>query len=206
MPWIRRRVLVSKAGHPLKGKHGVVLNVLPRQNTPSGLRIEVEIIDYDPNIPFQKVVFDYDDLKDLKYVSQYKVHAPYSNGLIPGIRLSYTTLKSPPSTNQIIVLHLFSAIRSQSPLRTHTCTRPCIRLLVPHQCGPPMLPSTPLLPGTHPPLHLCISQRLAGCRTYQTHHRHPPCPLLARGHPRWCPGQTQSLRTFSSTRKSWVLM
>jgi hypothetical protein len=69
VPWIRRRVLVSKEGHPLKGKKGVILNVLPRQSTPSGLKIEVEINNYDPNAPYPRVVFDYDDLKDLEYVS-----------------------------------------------------------------------------------------------------------------------------------------
>jgi hypothetical protein len=67
MPWIRRRVLISKEGHPLKGKHAVILSVLPRQATPSGLKIEVELTDYDPNAPYRKEFFDYDDLKDARY-------------------------------------------------------------------------------------------------------------------------------------------
>jgi hypothetical protein len=215
--------LVSKEGHALKGKRGVVVNVLPRQSTPSGLKIEVEITDYDPNVPYPRVVFDYDDLKDLEYVSQFQVPA-YSNELIPGIRPSYTPSKSPTSTSQSIALHLFSALRwSESLLRIHTCTRPCIRLLAPHQCGPQMLPSTPPLLGTLP------HALLFGSRTQMVL---PRCiPLVLRRLP-LLPGMPmrallcgsrmyqqvvlrrplrqhrpiQSLSTLSSIQRSWVSM
>jgi len=155
MPWIRRRVLVSKDGHPFKGYAAEVINVLPRQPTPSGLRIEVQITSYNPSVPYPKVILDYDDLKDLKYVSHFTVPVSYSNGLMPGTRLSYTPPKLPPFTSQSIVSHLFSTIQwSNRPLRILTCTLPCSRLLAPHQCGPPTLPPTPRLPGTHLPPHL----------------------------------------------------
>jgi hypothetical protein len=126
MPWIRRRVLVTKERHPLKGKRGVVLNVLPCQPTPSGLKIKVEIIDYNPNAPYPRVAFDYDDLKDIEYVL-INVSASRSNELIPDIIPSYTPQQFPPSSNRIIVLDLFSANPWCKMLRIHTCPRPCIR-------------------------------------------------------------------------------
>ena len=67
MPWRGVKVLIIKQGHQHKSKAAVVRTVLPNQDTPSGLKVEVHSAHYDPNAPFSKAVFDYDDLIEFEY-------------------------------------------------------------------------------------------------------------------------------------------
>jgi hypothetical protein len=67
MPWRGTTVLITKQ-HQHKGKPMVVCTVLPKQDTPSGLRLEIKPVHYDPNAPFKKAIFDYDDVVEYAYV------------------------------------------------------------------------------------------------------------------------------------------
>ena len=68
MPWRGVKVLILKKGHQLRTKAAIVRSILRNQNTPSGLKVEVHALDYDPNIPFGKALFDYDDVVEFVYV------------------------------------------------------------------------------------------------------------------------------------------
>ena len=68
IPWLGVEVLVIKPGHQRKEHPAVVLNVLPGQSTGSGLKVEVRYLNYDPNAPYHRATFDYDDLVEFKYV------------------------------------------------------------------------------------------------------------------------------------------
>jgi hypothetical protein len=72
IPWKDITVIITKQSHPCKGHRAVVENVLCNQeDTASGLRVMVRYENYDPNVPFAWQVFDYDDVLEYKYVSQY---------------------------------------------------------------------------------------------------------------------------------------
>ena len=68
--WINTHVIITALGSPLKGYVGVVTDVLPGQDTVSGLRIAVQLAHYDPSSPFKKMTFDYDDVVEERSVSQ----------------------------------------------------------------------------------------------------------------------------------------
>ena len=68
IPWKGIKVLITKQGEQRKGEPAVVDNVLCNQDTPSGLKINVQFMNYNPNMPFQKALFDYDDIVEFKYV------------------------------------------------------------------------------------------------------------------------------------------
>ena len=68
IPWKGVKILITKQGEQRKGEPAVVDNVLCNQDTPSGLKINVQFMNYNPNMPFQKALFDYDDIIELKYV------------------------------------------------------------------------------------------------------------------------------------------
>ena len=62
MPWIGTQVVITKLGDPLKGYMGIVTGVLRGQDTASGLRIEIQLLHYDPSTPYRKKIVDYDDV------------------------------------------------------------------------------------------------------------------------------------------------
>jgi hypothetical protein len=65
-PWKGIKVLVVKQGEQRKGEPAIVDNVLCNQDTPSGLRINVQFINHNPNNPIQKALFDYDDIVEFE--------------------------------------------------------------------------------------------------------------------------------------------
>jgi hypothetical protein len=90
-PWLGTKVLVIKKGHPRKGQPAVVRDVrpgrsiasglevgilpnsgpkgvLPKQSSPSGLKIVVQFEIYDPNVLCPRETFEYDDLVEFEYV------------------------------------------------------------------------------------------------------------------------------------------
>ena len=65
--WVGIEVTVTKKGHPCRGRKVLVLNVLPKQNTASGLKVEVRFEVFDPSVTNARATFDYDDLLEFKY-------------------------------------------------------------------------------------------------------------------------------------------
>lgn len=68
MPWLDASVIVTKLGSPFKGYVGVVKDVLPGQDTASGLRIAIQLVHLDPSAPFRRTVVDYDDVVEQWYL------------------------------------------------------------------------------------------------------------------------------------------
>ena len=60
--WAGVPVIIIKAGHSHKGYMGVVQSVLYGQPTRSGMRVMIELSQYDPASPFQVINTDYDHL------------------------------------------------------------------------------------------------------------------------------------------------
>src|SRR5882757_5678280 len=69
MPWIKTEVIVCKVKHLLKGYHAIVKDVLPLQDTLSGLRITAQFTHMNPANPFKTSVLDYDDIVEASYVA-----------------------------------------------------------------------------------------------------------------------------------------
>jgi len=69
VPWLKTEVIVCKVKHPLKGYHAIVKDVLPLQDTPSGLRITAQFTQLNPANPFKTEVLDYDDVVEASYVT-----------------------------------------------------------------------------------------------------------------------------------------
>lgn len=67
VPWLGQTILITKVQHPLKGRQAVVKNVLCGQDTLSGLRIIAQLSHWDPTVPFQTIVIDYDDVVEAVY-------------------------------------------------------------------------------------------------------------------------------------------
>ena len=62
VPWIGTYVIITKLGNPRKGYVGVVKDVLPGQDTASGLRIAIQLQHLDPSAPFKTTIVDHDDV------------------------------------------------------------------------------------------------------------------------------------------------
>jgi len=62
VPWIGASVYLTKFGHPWKGYIAEVKNVLARQPTASGLKVEIKLSHLDFASPFKTMVVDYDDV------------------------------------------------------------------------------------------------------------------------------------------------
>ena len=67
-PWIKMEVIVCKVKHPMKGYRAIVKDVLPLQDTLSGLRITTQFTHMNPSHPFKTEVLDYDDVVEASYV------------------------------------------------------------------------------------------------------------------------------------------
>jgi hypothetical protein len=67
--WKGVKVLVVKRWEQRKGEPAVIDEVLCNQDTPSGLKILVQFINYNPSMPMQKGLYDYDDIVEFTYVS-----------------------------------------------------------------------------------------------------------------------------------------
>jgi hypothetical protein len=68
LPWIKMEVIVCKVKHPMKGYRAIIKDVLPLQDTPSGLRITIQFIHMNPAHPFKTEILDYDDVVEASYV------------------------------------------------------------------------------------------------------------------------------------------
>jgi hypothetical protein len=62
VPWIGTTVILTKFGHPWKGYDTIVKNVLARQPTASGLRVEIKLSHLTFASPFKTEIVDYDDI------------------------------------------------------------------------------------------------------------------------------------------------
>ena len=69
VPWIKTEVVVCKVKHPMKGYCAIVKDVLPLQDTLSGLRITAQFTHLNPAHPFKTDVLDYDDVVEASYVT-----------------------------------------------------------------------------------------------------------------------------------------
>jgi len=67
IPWLGQTILITKIKHPFKGHQAVVKNVLCNQDTISGLQIVAQLSHWDPTVPFQTIVLDYDDVIEAVY-------------------------------------------------------------------------------------------------------------------------------------------
>jgi hypothetical protein len=74
VPWIGTHVIITKVGHPLKGCSGVVKDVLPGQDTASGLKIFVQLTHYNPSAPYMSIHVDYDDVVEKKSVYESQLY------------------------------------------------------------------------------------------------------------------------------------
>jgi hypothetical protein len=70
LPWIGTDVIITKLGSPLKGRAGVVKDVLRCQDTASGLKITIQLTYLDPSSPFKTMVIDYDDVVEKRSVNE----------------------------------------------------------------------------------------------------------------------------------------
>jgi hypothetical protein len=68
-PWIKTEVIVCKVKHPMKGYRAIVKDVLPLQDTLSGLKITAQFTHVNPAHPFKTEVLDYDDVVEASYVT-----------------------------------------------------------------------------------------------------------------------------------------
>jgi hypothetical protein len=97
VPWLSTDVIITKLGSPWKGYMGVVKDVLPGQDTASGLKIVLQLKHLDPSSPFKTITVDYDDVVEQKSVKY--LHLPESILNIPSSRtgdllLDYTEPQS----------------------------------------------------------------------------------------------------------------
>jgi hypothetical protein len=68
VPWIRTEVIIT-GRHQLKTRRGIIVDVLCKQDTCSGLRVCLELTTLDPTSPFGHIVLDYDYIVEAKLVS-----------------------------------------------------------------------------------------------------------------------------------------
>ncbi|KIJ90484.1 hypothetical protein K443DRAFT_15198 [Laccaria amethystina LaAM-08-1] len=70
IPWLGQTILITKVKHPFKGREAVVKDVLCSPD--SGLRIVAQLSHWDPTIPFQTIILDYNDV--VEAASHSKLH------------------------------------------------------------------------------------------------------------------------------------
>ncbi|PPR07948.1 hypothetical protein CVT24_002547 [Panaeolus cyanescens] len=65
MPWRNARVIITKPKDPNKGKPGKVIDVVKQQDASRpGVRLVLELEDYNPNLPFSHITVDSEDVVD----------------------------------------------------------------------------------------------------------------------------------------------
>jgi hypothetical protein len=69
VPWIKTEVVVCKVKHPMKSYRAIIKDVLPLQDTLSGLRITAQFTHMNSAHPFKTEVLDYDDVVEVSYVT-----------------------------------------------------------------------------------------------------------------------------------------
>jgi len=76
IPWINTAVIVT-GRHSMRTYPGIVKDVLPGQQTPSGLKIQIEPTCVDPNRPFTLLTLDYDNVVEARYFKCYSTKYYY---------------------------------------------------------------------------------------------------------------------------------
>ena len=79
VPWIGTHVIITKLGHFLKGRKGVVKDVLRGQDTASGLKIVLQLEHLDPSAPFKIMIFDYDGVVEQRSVKDFHLQESIFN-------------------------------------------------------------------------------------------------------------------------------
>ena len=67
-PWLKTEVIIVSR-HPLRTRRGIITNVLCKQATDSGLRVEILLSCVDVFLPFRTIILDYDAVIEVKYVT-----------------------------------------------------------------------------------------------------------------------------------------
>jgi hypothetical protein len=67
IPWINTAVIVT-GRHSMRTYSGIVKNVLTGQQTPSGLKVQVQPTCIDSNMPFRLLTLDYDNIVEARYL------------------------------------------------------------------------------------------------------------------------------------------
>lgn len=67
-PWVNLPATITKVGNPFRNYPAVVRDVLLRQDTPSGLKVILEITTYQAAAPRRTVSVDYDFVVDAESV------------------------------------------------------------------------------------------------------------------------------------------
>lgn len=63
-PWLNVPATITQKGHPLRNYPAVVKDVLIHQDTPSGLKLVLEITTYNASLPHRTQTIDYDLVVD----------------------------------------------------------------------------------------------------------------------------------------------
>lgn len=112
VPWINVEIIITHG--VMKGRTGVIIDVLCNQRTPSGLRVVVHITLVDPAAPFRRITLDYDHVVEARYESYFAPHElPLSPTNSRGVKLHHfwcprTELfmprtDEPPKTSPIVI-------------------------------------------------------------------------------------------------------
>jgi hypothetical protein len=90
IPWLGQTILITKVKHPFKGREAVVKDVLCSPD--SGLRIVAQLSHWDPTIPFQTIILDYNDVVEAAY-TRFHINQKASTDYLYmiGPTLNYTT-------------------------------------------------------------------------------------------------------------------
>jgi len=67
--WCGIKVSIQNKGHGKRGQMGVVPNILVHQDTPSGLRVEVQFDVPEPGVTNGGATFNYNNLVEFEYIS-----------------------------------------------------------------------------------------------------------------------------------------
>jgi hypothetical protein len=63
--WCGTHVIITKLKHPRKGEPGVITDVSQGQLPDDRLRLQIQMMNYDPSNPYQKIIMNYDDVVEL---------------------------------------------------------------------------------------------------------------------------------------------
>ena len=74
---------------------GVVKDVLPGQDTASGLKIVLQLKHLDPSSPFKTITVDYDDVVEQRSVKIFIYKSQYLICLLQELDLHFWTMQSP---------------------------------------------------------------------------------------------------------------
>ena len=95
VPWISTHVIITKLGSPFKGYIGVVKDVLPGQDTASGLKIVLQLEHLTLPSPFKTITIDYDDVVEQGSVKDFHLQESFLICLLQGLDLHFWTMQCP---------------------------------------------------------------------------------------------------------------